>query len=102
MTGACQCLLPLNSKANLVVNKNNWLCKPGKFQQFFNQEIWLVSCVSNQINSAIPEEKNLFTCPTWHHSIDWACDIKFKFGLYEFELTGESCCVHFKLILFSL
>lgn len=28
-----------HSKANLVVNKNNWLCKPGKFQQFFNQRI---------------------------------------------------------------
>lgn len=66
MTGACQCLLPLNCKANLVVNKNNWLCKPGKFQQFFNQEIWLVSCVSNQINSAIPKEK---TCLRVQHDI---------------------------------
>lgn len=43
----------------------------------------------------ISDDKTCLRCRTWHHSIDWACDIKFNFGLYEFELTGESYCMNF-------
>lgn len=31
------------------LNENNWLCKPDKLQQCFNQDIWLVSSMSYQI-----------------------------------------------------
>lgn len=47
----CQLTLLKLSKFSMEsnLNENNWLCKPDKLQQCFNQDIWLVSSMSYQI-----------------------------------------------------